>query len=51
MATIRRDEPTRLEGFSDAVFGFSLALPRHMAGMSGMVYMPGFAIDDCRSPG
>jgi uncharacterized membrane protein len=24
--TIRRDEPTRLEGFSDAVFGFSLTL-------------------------
>jgi len=24
--SVRRDEPTRLEGFSDAVFGFSLAL-------------------------
>lgn len=24
--TVRRDEPTRIEGFSDAVFGFTLAL-------------------------
>lgn len=25
-STMRRDEPTRIEGFSDAVFGFSLTL-------------------------